>query len=158
MHGLLRRNGSPGRRPKYSIVCLIYKSVDWLKLVYQQVLQYTDLTDTEFFFVANDANQGVIDYLRDNYIPFFSYRNTEEQRREWYINNVYRAWNYSARAARGDFVVFINSDMCFTPRIGSTPKAAYDGSNLVASRLVESGKLRSKIRNRKRFRPKFLRL
>ncbi len=130
-------------RPKYSIVCLIYKSVDWLELVYKQVLQYTDLTDTEFFFVANDANEDVIKYLRDNYIPYFNYQNTEEQKREWYINNVYRAWNYSAKVARGDFIIFINSDMCFTPGWLDELKAAYDGSNLVTSRLVESGKLRS---------------
>lgn len=128
-------------RPKYSIVCLIYKSVDWLKFVYEQVLKYTDLTDKEFFFVANDATEEVLEYLRDNYIPHYILNNTPEQQSEWYINNVYRGYNFSAKMARGDFVVFINSDMAFSPNWLTNLINSYDGANCVASRLVESGKL-----------------
>lgn len=130
-------------RPKYSIVCLIYKSVDWLKFVYQQVLKYTDLTDKEFYFVANDANKAVLDYLKDNYIPHYIFNNSEEQRKEWYINNVYRAWNYAAKVAKGDFIVFINSDMAFAPNWFDNLVRAYNGGNCLVSRLVESGKLKS---------------
>lgn len=128
-------------RPKYSIVCLIYKSVDWLKFVYEQVLKYTDLSDKEFYFVANDANEEVLKYLKDNYIPHYIFNNSEENRQEWYINNVYRAWNYAAEVAKGDFIVFINSDMAFTPNWLENLINSYSGSNCVASRLVESGKL-----------------
>lgn len=128
-------------RPKYSIACLIYKSVDWLKFVYEQVLKYTDLNDKEFYFIANDASEEVLNYLRDNYIPHYIFTNNQEHRQEWYINNVYRAWNYAAKMAKGDFIVFINSDMAFTPNwLGNLIKS-YDGSNCIASRLIESGKL-----------------
>ena len=129
-------------RPKYSIACLVYKSVDWLKFVYDQVLKYTDLTDKEFYFIANDANEDVLNYLKNNHIPHYIFNNSEENKKEWYINNVYRAWNYAAKVAKGDFIVFINSDMAFTPGWLENLINSYDGSNCVASRLVESGKLK----------------
>jgi glycosyltransferase involved in cell wall biosynthesis len=128
-------------RPKFSIICLIYKSVDWLKFVHEQVLKYTDMADKEFFFVANDANDAVLKYLRNNYISHYVYENTSEQKSEWYINNIYRAYNFSANKAKGDFLIFINSDMAFTSGWFDNLWKAYNGSNCVASRLVESGKL-----------------
>jgi len=130
-------------RPKYSIVCLIYKGVAWLDFVYQQILKYTDMEDVEFYFVANDASKEVIFYLEKNHIPYYEFNNTESQREEWYINNVYRAYNFAAKEAKGDFLIFINSDMCFSPGWLDALKAGYDGQNLVSSRLVESGKLRT---------------
>lgn len=130
-------------RPKYSIACLVYKSTQWLQFVYEQVLKYTDLKDKEFYFVANDATPEVVQYLRDNYIPHYVFNNSREQKKEWYINNVYRAWNFAAQKARGDYIVFINSDMAFTPKWLENLTSALNGSNCVASRLVESGKLRS---------------
>ncbi|HPM28103.1 MAG TPA: glycosyltransferase, partial [bacterium] len=130
-------------RPKYSIACLVYKSTQWLQFVYNQVLKYTDLKDKEFYFVANDATPEVIKYLKNNYIPHYVFRNSEKQKKEWYINNVYRAWNFAAQKARGDYIVFINSDMAFTPKWLENLTGALNGSNCVASRLVESGKLRS---------------
>lgn len=131
------------RRPKYSIVCLIYKSVDWLTFAYEQVLKYTDLNDCEFFFVANDAEPQVLEYLDKNYIPYVTFTSTEEQKKEWHINRVYRAYNYGAQVARGDFLVFINSDMAYSPNWLTNMVAGYDGANCLASRLVESGKLRT---------------
>lgn len=130
-------------RPKISIVCLIYKSTDWLKFVQEQVIKYTDLSDKEFFFVANDASPDVLNYLRNNYIPHYVWTSSEAQKKEWYINNVYRAWNFGAEKARGDFVIFINSDMALTPNWVENLFAAYDGRNCVAARLIESGKMRS---------------
>lgn len=130
-------------KPKFSIICLVHKSVAWLKFVYEQVFKYTDMTDKEFFFVANDANGAVLSYLRDNYIPHYVYTNTPQQQMEWYVNNVYRAYNFAASKAQGDFIVFINSDMAFTPGWFDSLWQAYNGENCVTSRLVESGKLRS---------------
>jgi len=130
-------------KPRFSIVCLVYKSVEWLKFVYEQVFRYTDMSDKEFFFVANDANPSVLNYLKDNYIPHYVFTNTPQQQIEWYVNNVYRAYNFAASKAQGDFVVFINSDMAFTPGWLDNLWQAYSGENCVTSRLVESGKLRS---------------
>jgi hypothetical protein len=130
-------------RPKYSIACLIYKSVEWLDFVYKQLLKYTDLDDVEFYFIANDASTNVINYLKKNHIPHYIHQNSKSNKDEWYINNVYRAWNYAVHVAKGDFVVLINSDMCFTEGWLRNLIASYDGNNVVTSRLVESGKLLS---------------
>lgn len=130
-------------KPRISIVCLIYKSTEWLKFVYEQVLKYTDLSDKEFYFVANDANESVLEYLDQNYIPHYVWNNNAEQKKEWYINNVYRAWNYSAQMAKGDYLLFINSDMAFSENWVENLFNKLNGNNCVASRLVESGKLLS---------------
>lgn len=130
-------------KPRFSIVCLVYKSVEWLKFVYEQVYKYTDMTDKEFFFIANDANPSVLSYLNDSYIPHYVFTNTPQQQMEWYVNNVYRAYNFAASKAQGDFIVFINTDMAFTPGWFDSLWRAYNGENCVTSRLVESGKLRS---------------
>lgn len=130
-------------RPKYTIACLIYKSVDWLKFVYDQILKYTDLSDKEFYFIANDANHEVLGYLTKNRIPHHVFNNTSQHSEEWYINNVYRAYNYAVKMAKGDFIVLINSDMAFSPDWFESLVSSYNGNNCVASRLVESGKFPS---------------
>ena len=140
-YGLIKKYKESINRPSVSIVCLIYQSTEWLQFVYDQVLKYTDLSDKEFFFVANDATPEVKKYLRDNYIPHYIFDNTEEHKNEWYINNVYRAYNYGATMAKGDFIMFINSDMAFSTHWIENAFAHYDTKSCVASRLVESGNL-----------------
>lgn len=130
-------------RPEISIVCLVYKSTKWLQFVYDQVLRYSDLSNKEFFFVANDANENVLNYLRNHYIPHYVFNNSEEHKKEWYINNVYRAFNFGSRVAKGDYVLFINSDMAFSPNWIENEFERMNGKNCIASRLVESGKMPS---------------
>ena len=142
-YALLETKKEEVLQPRISVVCLIYKSTKWLQFVYDQVLRHTDLQDKEFFFVANDANENVRNYLKDHYIPRYIFDNTEEQRKEWYINNVYRAWNFGAKMAKGDYVLFINSDMAFSPNWVENLFEKIDDTNCVASRLVESGKMPS---------------
>src|SRR5438309_10306534 len=115
--------------PKYSIVCLIYKSVEWLEFVYNQILSYTNIDNVEFFFVANDPVPEVKKYLKTHQINHYIWNNSEEQRKEWYINNVYRAWNFGAKKGKGEFIIFINSDMAFTPDWFTNLIKAYNGSN-----------------------------
>ncbi|MDH4467879.1 MAG: glycosyltransferase [Bacteriovoracaceae bacterium] len=128
-------------KPKISIICLVFKDTQWLDFAYQQVLKYTDLTDKEFYFIANDATEEVKNHLRSHYIPHYVFENTEKHRQEHYINNVYRAYNYGVKKAKGDFVILINSDMAFTPNWVENLYQSYDGSSCVASRLVEAGKI-----------------
>ena len=127
-------------RPSITIVSLIYKSVKWLDFAYSQVLKYTDMSDKEFIFVANDATNEVKEYLRNNYIPHYIFENTPEHRKEWYVNNVYRAYNYGALKAKGDYVLFINSDMGLFPGWveGMMSKAQTD--NCVVGNLISCGK------------------
>ncbi|MHB1952283.1 MAG: glycosyltransferase [Sulfobacillus sp.] len=127
-------------KPNITFVCLIYKSVRWLQFFYDQLLRHTNLFGCEFYFVANDACPEVLDYLRFNRIPHRVHNNTEEQRREWYINNVYRAWNFGVASARGDYIVLLNSDMSFSPGWFERLFLRLRHDNCVCSRLVESGR------------------
>lgn len=137
---ILQKHRKEVTRPGISIVCLIFKSTAWLEFVYSQVVKYTDLSDKEFFFIANDATDEVKEYLKNNYIPHYIFDNTEEHKSEWYINNVYRAYNYGAEKAQGDFVLFINSDMAFTPNWVENAFSQYNGTNCVCSQLVQNDK------------------
>jgi hypothetical protein len=137
---LIAKHKAEITRPTISIVCLIYQSTAWLEFVYNQVVKYSDLTDKEFFFIANDATPEVKKYLHDNYIPHYILDNTEEHKKEWYINNVYRGYNFGAEKAKGDFIMFINSDMGFSPNWIEKAFSHYDGTNCVASQLVQNDK------------------
>ena len=128
---------------KISIACLIYKSTRWLDFVYEQVKKYTNLEENEFYFVANDACEPVLNHLKVHNIPHYIHNNTTEQKRDWYINNVYRAWNTAGRVAKGEYIVFINSDMAFSPRWLETLKESITDDSCICSRLVERGVLRS---------------
>jgi len=126
-----------------SYVCLIYKSTKWLQFVYEQLLKFTNLEGNEFFFIANDAHPSVLEYLKDKDIPHYIHNNTEEQKKEWYINNVYRAYNYGGRMAKGKYIIFINSDMAFTPNWSEKMVNSITNGTCITSRLVERGILSS---------------
>ena len=126
-----------------SIACLIYKSTKWLDFVYKQITKYTNLIDNEFYFVANDACDKVLKHLKLNNIPHYIHTNTLEQKKEWYINNVYRAWNTAGRVAKGKYVIFINSDMAFSPGWFENLQNSITDKSVMCSRLVERGILRS---------------
>jgi len=126
-----------------TIACLIYKSTKWLDFVYEQVKKYTNLQGNEFYFVANDACDEVLNHLKVNNIPHYVHNNTEEQKKEWYINNVYRAWNTAGRMAKGEYIVFINSDMAFSPMWLDVLLESIQPDMCICSRLVERGILRS---------------
>lgn len=128
---------------KVTIACLIYKSTKWLDFVYEQVKKYTNLEGNEFYFVANDACDEVLNHLKVNNIPHYIHNNTEEQKKEWYINNVYRAWNTAGRMAKGEYIVFINSDMAFSPRWLDVLLESIHPDMCICSRLVERGILSS---------------
>ena len=125
---------------KYSYVCLIYKSIDYIDFFLQQFYKYTNLDpDDEFYFVANDATTEVLDYLKKNNIPHYIHNNTEEQKKEWYINNVYRAWNKSIKMAKGEYIILLNSDFGFSENWAENLKNQVRENICVCSRLVERG-------------------
>lgn len=134
---IVEEHRSTVNKPNISIVCLIYQSTGWLQFAYNQILAHTDLSDKELIFIANDATPEVKKYLYDHYIPHYIFENTEEHRQEWYINNVYRAWDFGAEKAQGDFLVFVNSDMAFSPNWLENLLEQYNAKNCVTSRLVE---------------------
>jgi hypothetical protein len=128
---------------KVSIACLIYKSTRWLDFVYEQVKKYTNLEENEFYFVANDACEKVLKHLKDKNIPHYIHNNSEEDKKGWYINNVYRAWNTAGKMAKGEYIVFINSDMAFSPRWLEILQENVSDNICICSRLIERGVLSS---------------
>jgi len=130
-----------------SIVCLIYKSTRWLQFVYDQVKKHTinqdQNHDIEFYFVANDASPEVLEYLVQHNIPHYVHNNTEEQRQEHYIKNVYRAYNAGGYLAKGKYIMFINSDMAFSEGWLDKLLKNITPSTVLVSRLVERGVMRS---------------
>jgi glycosyltransferase involved in cell wall biosynthesis len=129
---------------KISYVSLIYKSTRWLRFTYDQFMKHTKMgPDDEFYFLANDAIPQVINYLQEHKIKHYIHNNTEEQRKEWYINNVYRAWNQAAKHAKNEYIIFLNSDFAYTPNWNVPLIENINDSVCICSRLVERGILKS---------------
>lgn len=111
---------------KVSIAALIYKSTIYADFVYNQVHKYTPMLkngDAEFFFVANDASDEVLEHLKKKNYPHFIQSNsvyTEDELfkmgygKPEYIHRVYRGWNRCILEAKGEYICLVNSDMGFS--------------------------------------------
>lgn len=128
-------------KPNITIFSLIYKDIGWLSFMYSQLLKYTDLDGVEFYFIANDADEDVVDYMRQNYIPYYEYHSSDINKSDHYINNVYRAYNFGVSKAAGDLVVLLNSDMAFSEGWLESLRDVWCDGVCVSSRLIEQGKL-----------------
>lgn len=124
---------------KISVISLVYKSTKYIDFVWQSFKKYTKNAD--FLFVANDATKEVKEYLRVKNLPHFIFENKDKS--EYYLNRVYRAWNYGGFNAPGDIIVFVNSDMAFSKNWLENLLKNLNQKRIICSRLVESGKLPS---------------
>mgnify|MGYP005849262993 CR=1 FL=1 len=61
---------------KVSVVCLIYKSVDYINFVWNSFNKYTK--DANFLFIANDATDKVKKYLKENNLPHLIFENQDK--------------------------------------------------------------------------------
>ncbi|MBI3638560.1 glycosyltransferase [Candidatus Wolfebacteria bacterium] len=125
--------------PRTTVVCLIYKSTGYIDFVYNSFLKYT--AGADFLFIANDASDKVKKYLKDNNLPHLIFENKDKE--EYYLNRVYRAWNFGGANAPGEVVIFVNSDMAFSPGWLESLLKNMSRERIICSRLVESGKLLS---------------
>lgn len=146
-NGMVLKNFSRDWLPpstfKITVICLIYKSVGYAKFVQESFYKYTRGagSNVEFLFVANDPTDKLVSYLKENSVPHLVFRNEDQS--EYYLNRVYRAWNYGGMQASGEVLVFINSDMAFSEGWLDNLVRNLTQDRIVTSRLVESGKLRS---------------
>lgn len=126
------------------VVTLVYKSLDYLEFIVNQLksdLCTADGWDVGVRVVANDATQEVLDRLATLDIPYSIFNNTDPD--EFYLNRVYGAYNYAVESSEYDNVVLVNSDDRFSKGWLSNLLKHHDGTNIPCSRLIESGKMAS---------------
>jgi GT2 family glycosyltransferase len=109
-----------------TIICLIYRSPEFAKGLYEKLLAVTPTLvsgESEFYFVANNANSRTLKYLKSTQIPFIEFRKKELSNAEHkdlgfaapeYIGRVYAAYNFGIQHCNTSHVVLINSDMVFS--------------------------------------------
>jgi len=126
------------------VISLIFKSVDYLNLIYDEFKKTGDKIkdwNVSFRIVANDATDEVLNKLKLLDIPYSIYNDSKPN--DYYLNRVYRCWNYAGQTSKYDNICFVNSDMVFSEDWLSNLLDYHDGVNIPCSRLVESGKMTS---------------
>jgi len=126
------------------IISLIFKSVDYLDLIYQELKSdkcKIDGWNVGVRIVANDATPEVLNRLKELDIPYTIYNDPKPN--DYYLNRVYRCWNHAGITSEYDNICFVNSDMVFGEKWLDNLLKHHDGTNIPTSRLVESGKMRS---------------
>lgn len=126
------------------IIALIFKSLDYLDLIYNELKSdkcKVDGWNVSVRIVANDATEKVLEKLKTLDIPYDVYNDPKPD--DYYLNRVYRCWNYAGETSKADNICFVNSDMVFSKDWLANLLKHHDGINIPCSRLVESGKLLS---------------
>lgn len=132
---------------RVSVVCLIYRSPVYARFVHGSFDRHTGAGrgarygNVEFTFVANNPTDKLLEFLRSSDMKHTVFHSPNAE--EHYMNRIYRAWNHGGMAASGDVLVFVNSDMAFTPGWLDNLLRRLNEKTVVTSRLVESGKMRS---------------
>lgn len=131
------------KSPVVTLISLIFTGVDWLEFQYGELLKLQrelGLGEVEILFVANDASEEVLDFLNKNLIPYVSAPGKTHDD-EWYINSVYRAYNYGVACSKGDYVLLTNSDMSYCPGFLFELLKYRSPNSYLVGKLIESGRL-----------------
>lgn len=135
-----------------TVAVLIYKSPEYLDFVMNSLLDHHSKDENlniQYLIVCNDATDEVIikasEYaseLSKNYDPpikVVSHWNPNPN--DWWIQNVYNAWNRCIKECETEYICFVNSDMAFTEGwLDNLVK--YDTKMYIpTSRLIESGRM-----------------
>ncbi len=129
-----------------TVATLIYKSPAYLDFVMSSLLDHpSDEHNVEYLIVCNDATDDVIlqaeKWARYPNVRHVVHKNKNPQ--DWWIQNVYNAWNRCIDECETEGICFVNSDMAFTDgwldRLAGLDLDRY----IPTSRLVESGRMPS---------------
>jgi len=126
------------------IISLIYKSTRYLNFIVNQLNSdfcKVDGWNVAVRVVANDATEKVLTKLKDIEIPYTIFNNPDNN--EYYMNRVYRCYNYCVTSSEYDNVCLINSDNGFSKDWLSNLLKYHNSINIPCSRLIESGKMLS---------------
>jgi glycosyltransferase involved in cell wall biosynthesis len=131
-----------------TVCTLIYRSTAYLDFVMNSLLAAKNLANdrVKYLIVCNDALPHVVEYAKqmaanNPLIEVVDHKNPNPA--DWWIQNVYRAWNRCLQACRTPYICFVNSDMAFTD--GWLDALVKQNLNDVipTSRLVESARMPS---------------
>ncbi len=134
-----------------SIISLIYRSCKLADWVYDSLMEFTPMLKNgkaEFFFIANDPTDELLNHLIIKGYPFYVNYNkacTENELflqgygKPEYMNRVYRGYNQGILNAKGFRIVLINSDNYFSPDWLENLMKYSEYKNVVTSTLVEPG-------------------
>ena len=134
----------PATKVKITLVSLIYSGIDWLEFQYGELLKLASELppgEVEILFVANDASPDVIAYLDNNGIPYVVSPGRSSAS-EWYINSVYRSYNFGVTHAKGEYVLLTNSDMAYSEGFLYSMIMESDPNTYLVGKLIESGRLK----------------
>jgi hypothetical protein len=126
-------------------VALIYRSTKYLDFIVDQMQRYCqnfgDIKVT-FSLVGNNPTDAIRSALDANKRTFKS-SIFESGGHAHYMNGVYLAWNYAGMTVDADYICFLNSDFGFSPGWLPNLFKNWSPTQVVTSRLVESGKMES---------------
>lgn len=145
---------------KITVATLIYKSTAYLDFVLNSLLEHhSNIHEVEYLIVCNDATDEVIAHAKQweegQHVKNLT-RGTgpkvpeikvvvheNENPDDWWIQNVYNAWNRCLEECTTEAICFVNSDMAFTD--GWLDNLAKQDLRLFVptSRLVESERMPS---------------
>jgi hypothetical protein len=121
--GRLRKEGKlTGMTPAVTVICLVYQSTAYAKCFYESLHRHTpelQSGEARLLFVANDATEEVLTFLRENDYPFVENNNPKQTLADlkqrgyaWpdYIARVYRGYNFGIQHAETPEIVLMNSD------------------------------------------------
>jgi hypothetical protein len=134
----------PATKVKITLISLIYSGIDWLEFQYGELLKLASELppgEVEVLFVANDASPDVIAYLDNNGIPYVVSPGRSSAS-EWYINSVYRSYNFGVTHAKGEYVLLTNSDMAYSEGFLYSMIMESDPNTYLVGKLIESGRLK----------------
>lgn len=130
---------------KITVATLIYKSPRYLDFVMNSLIGHHNDVDVEYLIVCNDATVDVI-LQAEKWSRYPGVRHVvhhNENPNDWWIQNVYRAWNRCIDECKTENICFVNSDMAFTDGWLDS-LASFDLTRYIpTSRLVESGRMPS---------------
>lgn len=129
---------------KVVIVGMIYKSPSFLHFMLEGLKRTavsTKAMEVEHLVIANDASQKILDLLKEIDVKHLIYNDPKPS--DYYLNRVYRAWNFGGFNADGDVIIFFNSDMWGSAGWLENLVAELSEDTIPCSRLVESGKMPS---------------
>jgi hypothetical protein len=122
---------------------MVYKSLDYALSIFNEIKNTAGETSKQLQcnvggrLVGNDPDDVLSDILQNNVYH-------DPCPKDYYLNRVYRCWNWCVKTSKYDNVCLVNSDMIFSKNWLSNLLKHHDGINIPCSRLVESGKLESK--------------